>query len=89
VAITTPTPEAVALRPETFRLPKPGVSDPFFGFSRAFYYAGEQRGYWKLIRIRDEGKERGVTLVPYQAVAEFVRAQMETQEGGTAAILSR
>jgi hypothetical protein len=39
--------EPVAARPETFRLPKPGVSDPYFGFSCSFYYSGEERGYWK------------------------------------------
>jgi hypothetical protein len=78
--ITLPSPESVALRPETFRLPKPGVSDPFFGFSRAFYYSGEQRGYWKLIRIRDEGKDRGVTLVPYKSVWNFLQTQMKAQE---------
>jgi hypothetical protein len=80
VSITTPTPESIALRPETFRLPKPGVSHPFFGFSSAFYYPGEQRGYWRLIRIRDEGKERGVTLIPYRDVLRFVHAQMNAQE---------
>lgn len=63
-------------RPETFRLPKSG-GDPFFGFARSFYYRGEQLGYWRLIRIRECGKLRGVTLVPYDAVAAFVRAQME------------
>ena len=51
--------------------------DPFFGFSRTFYYEGEARGYWKLVRIRERGKLRGVTLVPYDAVAAFVRSQME------------
>jgi hypothetical protein len=65
-----------ASRPETFRLPKSG-GDPFFGFSRSFYYEGEQRGYWRLIRIRQRGKQRGVTLVPFDAVARFVREQME------------
>ncbi len=65
-------------RPETFRLPKPNSGgDPFFHFSRSFYYEGEQRGYWRLIRIRQRGKQRGVTLVPYDAVARFVRSQME------------
>ena len=67
-------------RPETFRLPKPGANDPFWGFSRSFYYQGEKRGYWKLIRICDEGKERGVTLVPFGDVLRFVRAQMEDGE---------
>jgi hypothetical protein len=67
-----------ASRPETFRLPKPkSGGDPFFHFSRSFYYEGEQRGYWRLIRIRQRGKQRGVTLVPFDAVAQFVRSQIE------------
>ena len=77
---TTVTPSAAALsasqRPETFRLPKSG-GDPFFGFGRSFYYRGEQLGYWRLVRIRERGKLRGITLVPYDAVAAFVRKQME------------
>ena len=44
----TVTPSEAALsasqRPEFFRLPK-GGGDPFFGFTRSFYYEGEQRGY--------------------------------------------
>jgi hypothetical protein len=77
-----------ASRPEFFRLPKTvskeerekgkvSAADPFFGFSRTFYYEGEKRGYWRLVRIRDRGKLRGVTLVPYDAVAAFVHSQME------------
>jgi hypothetical protein len=67
---------AIASRPETFRLPKIG-GDPFFGFGRSYYYEGEKRGYWRLIRIRQRGKLRGVTLVPFDAVAAFVRKQSE------------
>jgi hypothetical protein len=63
-------------RPEFFRLPKSG-GDIYFGFTRSFYYEGENRGYWKLARIRERGKLRGVTLVPYDSVAAFVRKQME------------
>jgi hypothetical protein len=66
-----------ASRPEFFRLPKGGNGDQFFGFRRTFYYEGEKRGYWKLARVRDRGKLRGVTLVPYDAVSAFVRSQME------------
>jgi len=62
-------------RPEFFRLPKSGV-DPYFGLGRSFYYEGEQRGYWKLVRIRDRGKIRGVTLIPYDSVARFIRQKM-------------
>jgi hypothetical protein len=76
---TAPLSEAAARasqRPETFRLPKSG-GDPHFGIGRSFYYRGEQLGYWRLIRIRERGKQRGVTLVPYDQVAAFVRKQME------------
>jgi hypothetical protein len=66
-------------RPECFRLPKSG-GDPYFGFTRSFYYEGEHRGYWRLIRIRERGKLRGVTLVPFDAVAAFVRKEMEKAE---------
>jgi hypothetical protein len=76
-----PTPEAVALRPETFRLPRNGVSDPYFNFSRSFYYTLEKRGLLKLIRICEEGKERGITLVPFAPVPALVRAQMKAQDG--------
>jgi hypothetical protein len=64
------------LRPEFFRLPKSG-GDPYFGLGRSYYYEGEKQGYWRLIRIRQRGKLRGVTLVPYDAVASFVRSKME------------
>jgi hypothetical protein len=61
-------------RPEFFRLPKSG-RDPYFGLGRSYYYEGEKQGYWRLIRIRQRGKLRGVTLVPYDAVADFIRNQ--------------
>ena len=68
-------------RPETFRLPKTNSGgDPYFHFTRSFYYRGEELGYWRLIRIRERGKQRGVTLVPYDQVAAFVRKQHK--EGG-------
>ena len=75
---TAPLSEAAARasRPEFFRLPKTG-GDPYFGLGRSYYYEGEQRGYWRLVRIRERGKLRGVTLVPYDSVAAFVRSQMK------------
>jgi hypothetical protein len=74
--ITAPLSEAAASasRPEFFRLPKSG-GDPFFGFTRSFYYEAEKRGYFPLIRIRERGALRGVTLVPYDKVAAFIRKQ--------------
>jgi len=61
-------------RPEFFRLPKAG-GDPHFGLGRSYYYEGEKDGHWRLIRLRKRGKQRGVTLVPYDAVAAFIRSQ--------------
>jgi hypothetical protein len=65
--------------PEFFRLPKSG-GDPYFGLGRSYYYEGEKQGYWRLVRIRQRGKLRGVTLVPYDAIAAFIRKQ-STVEG--------
>ena len=75
--ITAPRSEGAAgssQRPEFFRLPKAG-GDPYFGFGRSYYYEGEKAGFWRLVRIRQRGKLRGVTLVPYDAVAAFIRNQ--------------
>jgi hypothetical protein len=76
---------AETIRPETYRLPKPGTSDPYWGFSRAFYYLLNrrlaERGEKLLIRCCGEGRRRGVTLVRYEVVASYVRSQMEAQDG--------
>jgi hypothetical protein len=63
---------------EFFRLPKSG-GDPYFGLGRSYYYEGEKNGYWRLVRIRQRGKLRGVTLIPYDAVAAFIRKQREAE----------
>lgn len=63
-----------AARPEFFRLPPRGP-DPYFGITRPAYYRLEERGAIRLVRIRDRGKLRGITLVPYDTVAAFIRSQ--------------
>lgn len=60
-------------RPETFRLPRTGP-DPFFGLTRSWYYNAEKEGVLRLIRLRQRGRQRGVTLVPYDDVAAFIQA---------------
>ncbi len=62
--------------PEFFRLPNKG-GDSNFGLTRSFYYEGEKRGYWKLVRLRDRGKLRGITLVPYDAVKAHILSMQE------------
>ena len=92
---TTTAPEQNLARPEFYRLPKPrrpkyrdakivgwlpAEHDPYFGFSRSFYYLLEERRVLKLFRIRDEGKEKGVTLIRYRDVWNYVNAQVAQQE---------
>jgi hypothetical protein len=38
-------------------------------------------GYWRLVRLRERGKQRGVTLIPFDAVAKFIREQMTKAKG--------
>jgi hypothetical protein len=81
---TTTTTDRAVIRPETYRLPKPGQADQFWGFSRSFYYALDkrflaERGEKLLIHIRDQGKDRGVTLIPYEKIAAFVREAAERE----------
>ena len=59
--------------PETFRLPRQNERDPYWNLSRAWYYEAEKAGLLKLIRLRKEGNLRGVTLVPFRAVAELIQ----------------
>jgi hypothetical protein len=63
------------LEPITFRLPRPGVGDPFFHLSRSWYYNAERLGWLKLIRICGEGKGRGVTLIRFRDVEAFIAKQ--------------
>ncbi len=62
------------VRPEYYRLPKPGTGDPFFGLSRSHYYELEKTGKLRLVRLRRPGAQRGVTLVPFAKVAALVEA---------------
>jgi hypothetical protein len=66
-------------RPETFRLPKPGTGDPYFGITRGGYYQGEVDGWWTLIRLKRPGMKRGTTLVPFAEVEAFISKQRKQQ----------
>ena len=60
------------IRPETYRLPKPGQRDPYFGLTRTAYYELEQTAAMRLIRLRKRGYLRGTTLIPYDQVRAYV-----------------
>jgi hypothetical protein len=67
-----PVTAASAIHPETYRLPRPGERDPYWGLGRAWYYEAEKLGVIKLIRLRKRGNVRGVTLVPFHEVAALI-----------------
>lgn len=61
--------------PTTFRLPRAGARDPFFGLSRAWFYSAEAHGLIRLIRLRDKGKTRGITLVLTEQVLNLITSE--------------
>jgi hypothetical protein len=60
-------------RVEFFRLPAPKKRDPFFGLSRGWYYKAEKRGEIKMVAVRQRGAVRGVRLVAYDSVCDYIR----------------
>lgn len=76
-------------RVEFFRLPQPGKRDPHFGLSRAWYYKAATLGEIRMIAVRQRGALRGVRLVVYDSVADYIRrageeaAQMEAEAATT------
>ena len=63
-----------SIRPETFRLPKPGQRDPYFNLSRSAYYELEAAGAIRFIRLRKRGNMRGITLIPFDQVLSYLRS---------------
>jgi len=60
-------------KPEFFRLPKPGVRDPYFGLPRTTYYELEKAGDIRLVRLKKRGNIRGTTLIPFDQVLAYLR----------------
>ena len=66
--------DAVAtIKPETFRLPRPGERDPYFGLPRTTFYELEKAGIIRLVRLRKRGNIRGITLIPFDQVLTYLR----------------
>ena len=65
--------EAGPFRVEFFRLPAPGKRDPFFGLSRGWYYKAAALGEIKMVAARQRNALRGVRLVVYDSVADYIR----------------
>ena len=73
------------VKPETFQLPKAGEQDPHFGLSRTIYYELEKTGAIQMVRIGKRGKQRGITLIPFEQVLAHVRRAMNKGNRSTRA----
>src|SRR5687767_5191300 len=60
-------------RVEFFCLLAQGKRDPFFGLSRGWYYKAANAGEIKMVAVRQRGAMRGVRLVVYDSVADYIR----------------
>jgi len=60
-------------RVEFFRLPAPGKRDPHFGLSRGWYYKAAALGEIRMVAVRQRNALRGVRLVVYDSVADYIR----------------
>jgi hypothetical protein len=74
--------QEIQAKPDFYRLPLKG-GDAHFGLTRSWYYAREKAGDIRLVHVRARGKLRGCTLVPYDIVAAFIRAQAGAEINGT------
>ena len=69
------------IRPVTFRLPKQGQRDPYFGLSRSKYYELEKAGKIRMRRLCERGNIRGTTLIIFDQVLNYVLGQAPRDVG--------
>ena len=76
--------ETASHRVEFFRLPAPGKRDPHFGLSRGWYYKASALGEIKMVAVRQRGALRGVRLVVYESVCDYIRRASQGIPAGSA-----
>lgn len=84
-----PTPQSAEVsshQVEFFRLPPPGKRDPHFGLSRGWYYKAAASGEIKMVALRQRGALRGVRLVAYDSVCDYIRRASQAVEVSPPAI---
>jgi hypothetical protein len=76
---------AIAITPETIRLPKVGGHDPYFGMTRSalneLILPTPQNGFKPSVRsfvLRRKGSRTGIRLIDYQDLRRHILAHEET-----------
>ena len=82
-SLTPPNHGAASHQVEFFRLPAPGKRDPHFGLSRGWYYKAAALGEIKMVAVRQRGALRGVRLVVYDSVTDYIRRAMSHANAAT------
>jgi hypothetical protein len=72
-ATTTAQDQCNAPRPEFIRFPRQGTVEPHTGLARAFLYQLAKQGKIRTISLRDRNKTRGVRLIVFDSLIEFIR----------------
>ena len=88
-SITPTVADASKQRVEFFRLPAPGKRDPYFGLSRGWYYKAAVLGEIRMVALRQRGALRGVRLVAYDSVCDYIRRANGAADAGASASVQR
>ena len=75
----TPAPPGAV--PEFCKLPAPRERCPFSGASRSWLIDQAAAGNIRLVRVRQPGKIRGAVFVHVPSLLDFLRREMEQQNG--------
>jgi hypothetical protein len=62
-----------SLRPEWIRLPKEGSNCVFTGLSRSYIAGLIREGKIRSRTLRNRGASRGIRLISYDSIMEFIR----------------
>lgn len=77
------------IRPEWLRLPGVGENCPYFGLTRDVYYRLIREGKIRSVSLRDRGKLRGVRLISYDSVSEYLAGLATADQPGQEVQLMR
>lgn len=82
---------ATSVPPVTFRLPRVGTNDPFFGCARTFWNArvlpnsgNNFKPPVKSIVVSQPGAKRGIRLIMFESARAYFNALAEVQPEGAA-----
>ncbi len=71
-----------SIRPEWLRLPKPGTACHYTGLTRTPMYGLIREGKVRSVVLRQRGKLRGIRLIDYASLIQFLR-ELDTEQNSS------